>query len=225
MKKSLGLLTGMTALLLVACQNNTQPTQETTTQPTEETTTTASNDLKNGLADTSKGLYIIVNKKHKVGPEYAPGENPEAGEHVRALIQAMQQQGFAINDNYSGYRSYEYQTTLYNNYVSRDGVAAADRYSARPGYSEHQTGLAFDILNASGALLGDGENDGPAIEWLHSHMHEYGFVLRFPEGKEDSTGYQAEAWHVRYVGDIATDIYNSGKTLEEYFNVEGGGYE
>ena len=136
----------------------------------------------------------------------------------------MQELGYPISDSYSGYRSYDYQTELYNNYVAREGQVAADTYSARPGYSEHQTGLAFDILDSHGNLL-DGTEYHDAIHWLHTHAHEYGFIIRFQPGKEAITGYQAEAWHLRYVGDKATDIYNSGLSLEEYFGVPGGNYE
>ena len=167
---------------------------------------------------------MVVNKKHKLPADYNPGENPNAGENVREIIKKMQELGFSISNQYSGFRSYEYQTKLYQNYVNKDGKEAADTYSARPGYSEHQTGLAFDILNGAGGLLGENPQDEKAIEWLHSHAHEYGFIVRFQEGKEAITGYQAEAWHLRYVGDIAEKIYTSNLTLEEYFGVEGGNY-
>ena len=82
----------------------------------------------------------------------------------------MQELGYPISDSYSGYRSYDYQTKLYNDYVDREGQAAADTYSARPGYSEHQTGLAFDILDSHGNLL-DGPEYSDAIHWLHTHAH------------------------------------------------------
>ena len=179
-------------------ENKADSTQATAT--TEQTTVTT--QKSNGEADLSLGIQMVVNKKHKLPADYNPGENPIAGEKVRELIQKM----------------------LYQNYVNKDGKEAADTYSARPGYSEHQTGLAFDILNGSGGLLGENPQDEKAIKWLHSHAHEYGFIVRFLEGKEAITGYQAEAWHLRYVGDIAEKIYTSKQTLEEYFGVEGGNY-
>ena len=169
-------------------------------------------------------LDIVVNKKHALPADYAPGENPTAVAQLKKLIHKMQELGYPINNSYSGYRSYEYQTKLYNNYVAQEGKKAADTYSARPGYSEHQTGLAFDILDSSGNLL-EGDQYKDAIHWLHTHAHEYGFIVRFQEGKEAITGYIPEAWHLRYVGDRATDIYNSGLSLEEYFGVPGGDYE
>ena len=210
---------------LTACHSTTTENKTETTQATASTEqTTVTTKKSNGEADLSLGIQMVVNKKHKLSADYNPGENPIAGEKVRELIQKMQELGFSISNQYSGFRSYEYQTQLYQNYVNKDGKEAADTYSARPGYSEHQTGLAFDILNRTGGLLGENPQDEKAIEWLHSHAHEYGFIVRFQEGKEAITGYQAEAWHIRYVGDIAEKIYTSKQTLEEYFGVEGGNY-
>ena len=210
---------------LTACHSTTTENKTETTQTTATAEqTSAVTKQSNGEADLSLGIQMVVNKKHKLPANYNPGENPNAGEKVRELIKKMQELGFSISNQYSGFRSYEYQTKLYQNYVNKDGKEAADTYSARPGYSEHQTGLAFDILNGAGGLLGENPQDEKAIEWLHSHAHEYGFIVRFQEGKEAITGYQAEAWHLRYVGDIAEQIYTSKLTLEEYFGVEGGNY-
>ena len=240
------------SLILLGCSSKNTPAQTTTSsmattvQTTSTTTTTTTETTVNsteasseattvteattqaegasGKADLSLGYDIIVNKKHALPSTYAPGENPTAGQQVRALIHRMQELGYPISNTYSGYRSYDYQTKLYNNYVACEGQDAADTYSARPGYSEHQTGLAFDILDSHGNLL-DGPEYHDAIHWLHTHAHEYGFIIRFQPGKEAITGYQAEAWHLRYVGDKATDIYKSGLSLEEYFGVPGGDYE
>ena len=198
--------------------------QSQETPPTQEVPHSQHSSNSRGMADLSLGYDIIVNKKHALPANYAPGEDPTAGAQLRRLIGKMQELGYPISNSYSGYRSYQYQTQLYNSYVSREGQAAADTYSARPGYSEHQTGLAFDLIDHSGDLL-DGPENGQAIHWLHTHAHEYGFIIRFQVGKEAITGYQAEAWHLRYVGDKATDIYNSGLSLEEYFGVAGGDYE
>lgn len=177
----------------------------------------------NGAYFSVSGKYgpvIIVNKKYPLSPDYAPGEDPQALSAFWELILAMQDQGFAISDAYSGFRSYEHQASLYQNYVNRDGQAAADRYSARPGHSEHQTGLAFDLLDSDGQLL----EEPVASAWLANNAHHYGFVVRYLPGKEDVTGYMAESWHVRYIGPEAKDIYQSGLTLEEYYGVPGGDY-
>ena len=117
----------------------------------------------------------------------------------------------------SGYRSYSYQETLYNNYVNQDGKEEADTYSARPGHSEHQTGLAFDLntIDDSFAYTEEGK-------WVKDNCYKYGLILRYPKGKEDKTGYQYESWHLRYVGkELAQKLYNDGNwiTLEEHFNI------
>ena len=151
---------------------------------------------------------------------YNPGENPTAKAAFVRLRDDMINQGLNVGRSYSGFRSYDYQKTLYDNYVSRDGQAAADRYSARPGYSEHQTGLVFDLTDKSGNLL----EDSRASQWLKDNAHNYGFIVRFQAGKEASTGYMPEAWHIRYVGKEAKDIHDSGLSLEEYFGIEGGDY-
>lgn len=138
------------------------------------------------------------------------------------MLAAAKKQGFDFVA-FSGYRSFDYQTTLYNNYVNRDGQAAADRYSARPGYSEHQTGLAFDIGERGKENLWLTEEFGetPAGQWLLTNAQDYGFILRFPKNKEDITGYMYESWHYRYVGvDIAKEIKKKDITLEEYLGVK-----
>lgn len=163
---------------------------------------------------------MVVNKKHGLPANYAPQENAEAGAKIRQLIADMQRQGYAISSSYSGYRSYSYQSSLYNNYVNSYGQAQADRFSARPGYSEHQTGLAFDLKHSNGTLV----ETTPEVNWIAAHAHEYGFIVRYPSGKESVTGYMPEPWHLRYVGDQASAIYASGLTLEEYLGISGGGY-
>lgn len=116
----------------------------------------------------------------------------------------------------SGYRSYNYQVNLYNKYVKEDGAEAADTYSGRPGHSEHQTGLAVDVYNKK-TLYTNFEQTKEFI-WMQNHAHEYGFILRFPKGKEDETGYEYESWHYRYVGlEIAKYIHDNKITLEEYY--------
>lgn len=104
--------------------------------------------------------------------------------------------------------------------MNKDGQAAADRYSARPGYSEHQTGLVFDLTDKAGNLL----EDTAASNWLKNNAHHYGFVVRYQPGKEASTGYMPEAWHIRYIGKEADEVYHSGLSLEEYYGFEGGDY-
>lgn len=117
----------------------------------------------------------------------------------------------------SGYRSYYTQNTLYNNYVDRDGQEAADTYSARPGHSEHQTGLAFDLNTIDDSFTYTDEG-----KWVNNNCYRYGFIIRYPYGKDNITGYMHESWHLRYVGvELASKLYNNGDwiTLEEYYGI------
>ncbi|MFJ7953322.1 D-alanyl-D-alanine carboxypeptidase family protein [Lysinibacillus sp. NPDC096418] len=164
---------------------------------------------------------LIANKRYPLPSTFAPEEDKTARAALDTMLAAAKQQGFDLVA-FSGYRSFEYQTTLYNNYVKRDGVDAADRYSARPGYSEHQTGLAFDIGEKGKEDLWLTEEFGEtaAGQWLFTHADEYGFILRFPQNKEHITGYMYESWHYRYVGtEIAKEIKKQDITLEEYLGV------
>ena len=117
----------------------------------------------------------------------------------------------------SGYRSYDYQVSLYNRYVANDGKAAADTYSSRPGNSEHQTGLCFDLNSIEDSF--QYTNEG---KWINDNCYKYGFCIRFPKGKDAYTGYQYESWHLRYVGEeLSEKLYNNGDwiSLEEYFGI------
>lgn len=164
---------------------------------------------------------IIANKKYPLPKNYAPGENKEARRAFDKMASDAKKQGFNLTA-FSTYRSYEYQQTLYNRYVQKDGKVAADRYSARPGYSEHQTGLAFDIgeVGKENLWLSERFGESEAGKWLVNNAHNYGFILRYPKGKENITGYMYESWHFRYLGvDLATKVKESGLTLEEYLKI------
>ena len=221
-KKDKSSTTSLTAVTTA----QTPSTTISSASSTEETSSTAqAKDAQfNGSYYSVQGKYgevVIVNKKHPLSASYAPGEDPTAQAAFWQLLAAMQAVGLDVSSQYSGFRSYETQANLYNSYVARDGQANADRYSARPGYSEHQTGLAFDLMDSSGNLL----QEPSVVNWLAQHAHEYGFIVRYTEGKEAITGYMTETWHIRYIGQEATDIYQSGLSLEEYFGVAGGDYE
>ena len=129
------------------------------------------------------------------------------------MADAAAREGLRIY-NASAYRSYTTQKWVYQRYVNQEGTQEADTYSARPGCSEHQTGLALDINTAS---LSDHFEETEEYAWLVENSWRYGFILRFPEGKEEITGYQFEPWHYRYVGPAAARVcYENGWTLEEY---------
>ena len=185
--------------------------------------------------------YAIVNKKHSVSSSYVPnylttpnvsrrGEllmTYDAAKALEKMFAAAKNDGVTLVGG-SGYRSYATQQGTYNYWVGVYGQQTADTISARAGYSEHQTGLAIDISDASGAtyLSTSFENTAEG-KWLRNHAHEYGFVLRYLKGKESVTGYAYEPWHFRYIGtEYSYKIYNNGNyyTLEEYFGVAGGDY-
>ncbi len=168
------------------------------------------------------GGLLVVNKVYALPSTYNPGIIPVAQKGVDAMVSAAKANGVYLSV-ISSYRSYSYQKTLYENYVKRDGQAAADRYSARPGHSEHQSGLAFDFGGTNqNHWLESSFADTAEGRWLAANAHKYGFILRYPKGKESITGYMFEPWHFRYVGSgEAPKIKASGKTLEEYLNVRG----
>ena len=236
MRKRYLILSGLLALTLAACSQEKPATSETQTSTEEKTVQEGTVGSKSQEASQKKaevvnkgdyysvqGKYdeiVIANKHYPLSKDYNPGENPTAKAELLKLIAAMQEAGFPISDHYSGFRSYETQTQLYQDYVNKDGKAEADRYSARPGYSEHQTGLAFDLIGTDGDLV----TEEKAAQWLLDHAADYDFVVRYLKGKEKETGYMAEEWHLRYVGKEAKDIAASGLSLEEYYGFEGGDY-
>lgn len=158
---------------------------------------------------------LIANKTYSLPESYNPGTLlSECQKAFSEMQSAAAKEGLNIW-NASGFRSYELQQSLYNRYCDRDGKEAADRYSARPGHSEHQSGLAIDLNEITNAFKNTKEG-----RWVAENCHKYGFILRYPEGKEAQTGYMYEPWHIRYVGvNMATKIYNSGLCLEEYFGI------
>ena len=167
-----------------------------------------------------KGV-LIVNKKIPLPASYNKGEDSKARAAFEKMAEAAKGEGMELVA-FSGFRSYEYQKSLYDRYVKRDGKDAADRYSARPGYSEHQTGLAFDIgeKGKEDLWLTNAFGETKAGQWLAQNSHKYGFILRYPKGKEQVTGFMHESWHFRYLeGDLATKVYEAGVTLEEYLGI------
>ena len=157
---------------------------------------------------------LIVNKTYALPADYAPGVQPEAEAAFKEMQSAAWSEGLNIWIA-PGYRSYDYQSGLYQRYVNRSGKAEADRYSARPGHSEHQTGLAFDLNSIDDSFADTAEG-----KWVAEHCHEYGFIIRYPKGAEDITGYIYEPWHIRYLGkETAEMVHNSGLTLEEYLGI------
>lgn len=170
-------------------------------------------DNKGGLTYI-QGI-LVVNKTYALPTTYNPGLNKNAMAAFDNMKKAAAKDGnnlFVV----SGFRSYSYQVTLYQRYVARSVQAEADRYSARPGHSEHQTGLALDLNSADSSFAGTKE-----AVWLAKNSYKYGFIVRYPKGKESITGYMYEPWHMRYLGiDNATKVFNSGLCLEEYLKID-----
>ena len=165
----------------------------------------------------------------RIRPDYTASNREASGQYMtreaadafNALAADAASQGYEIVVT-TAYRNYGFQSTLYNNYVAKDGQAAADTYSARPGYSEHQTGLSADVSSPSVnySLTQDYINTAEG-KWLAENCYRYGFIIRFPDGAEDITGYTYEPWHIRYVGqENAKQIYEQGITLEEFLGAE-----
>ena len=173
---------------------------------------------------------LIVNKTYSVPSSYVPVNSSESisgdrcnnclNEEVMKAFGLMKSDATGLGLNLyiaSGYRSYAYQERLYNNYVSVSGKEGADTYSARPGHSEHQTGTCFDLNTVDDSFANTSEG-----RWVNENAYLYGFIIRYPKGKETLTGYQYESWHLRYVGvDLAKKLYNNGNwiTLEEYYGI------
>lgn len=194
-----------------------------------------SNDGSSGTqtyptATTDPQVTKVYNKKNPIGESYAPTDlvsvgngqqlRSEASNSLDMMSSAAGAEGVVLTPQ-SGYRSYSYQKTLYEGYVKNEGQEKADTYSARPGYSEHQTGLALDF-----SPIDDTFDDTNAYKWLVKNAYKYGWILRYPSDKASTTGYMYEPWHWRYVGiTVANDMRNKGvSTLEEYFGIVGGDY-
>ncbi len=182
------------------------------------------------LSNKLNKITILVNKYIYLPEDYTPNNltniKEEFTNSTRQLVyeakEAFEKMATAAKDqNYtiraiSAYRSYDYQKGLYDNYVKKDGIEKADTYSARPGYSEHQTGLVVDIDNAKTDY--NNFETTEEFKWMQENAHNYGFILRYPKDKENITGYEYESWHYRYVGkEIATFIINNNLTFDEYY--------
>lgn len=161
---------------------------------------------------------LIANKTFSLSNSYNPGNLTDEFNNNFSILQSdAKNEGFDLKV-ISGFRSYSSQKSTYNGWVNKYGQAKADTLSARPGHSEHQTGLAADInsLNQSWGNTDEGK-------WLNNNCYKYGFIIRYPYGKDHITGYIYEPWHIRYVGkDLAEKLYNDGNwiTLEEYFGID-----
>jgi D-alanyl-D-alanine carboxypeptidase len=220
--------------------NNSQTTTDEKTQEDTQTVTqsqsteTVTGDLGASGNFESGSITQIANKQYSLSSSYVPDDlvwldlpstrdtqmRSEAATALTELFNAAQSDGIELYCC-SGYRSYETQSELYQWNVDTYGQTEADLVSAKPGTSEHQLGLAMDVTSESvGFDLLESFGQTEEGQYIADHAHEYGFIIRYPQGKTAITGYSYEPWHLRYLGvDVATDIYNSGKTMEEYYGL------
>ena len=217
-------------------QNPEEPQEPEEAEP-EEVDPVQGEDEPAVIIENPEELDVLVNKKRKLPENYVPEDlvtlsglptvlsNPEvnqlrsaACQALKELFTAAEEEGYELHAR-SGYRSYYTQASLYSSYVDNYGRAAADMYSAKPGRSEHQTGLSIDITcQALNYKLDTTFAETEEGKWVAENAHTYGYIIRYPKGKEEITGYAYEPWHIRYLGtELAEKIYESGLTMEEYF--------
>ncbi|ENQ3113128.1 M15 family metallopeptidase [Bacillus cereus] len=215
---------------------------KTNHETSENSINNEKNSKQNGssskIASSFASIQAVVNKEYGLPEDYKPEDlvvpnvpfsfsgtleksylRKEAAEALESLFDLAKKEGIQLNA-VSGFRSYDYQKKLYANNVKRQGQEHTDRFSAKPGHSEHQTGLTMDVSSKSAnnelELTFANTKEG---KWLKENAHRAGFIIRYPKGKESITGYAYEPWHIRYVGDIAESIYKKKLTLEEYMNL------
>ena len=224
--------------LLIHRSNHTDPATSNTTDKASN----AFDKTQHSLTDPTS-IWVVVNKPHALNPiNYKPADlvvpnvplrvpGNESMQMRKVAADALEQLFAGAKQNglnlmlASGYRSYDYQVGLYNGYVKSTGQAAADQSSARPGHSEHQTGLAVDVEPATKKCELDAcFAQTPEGQWVAANAYKYGFIIRYTADKVDVTGYEYEPWHLRYIGTpLATKLHQQGvETLEEFFNVSGG---
>ncbi len=235
------LVIGAGLLYKVLTQNSSEPV--TTAQPevsehVDKTTDENSFDKDQYSLSDPNSIWVIVNKRRSIPIDFVPdltvasvrlrlarseqqmNINTQTAPAIEAMFIAAQNEGVTLVFG-SGYRSGALQRQFYESYKAKDGQAAADTYSARPGHSEHQTGFSVDLTSPDGRChLQTCWQDTAEGKWAAANAYKYGFILRYPQGKENITGYQYEPWHFRFVGkELAAEIQKTGQTLEEFFNL------
>ncbi|BFT70250.1 D-alanyl-D-alanine carboxypeptidase family protein [Paenibacillus sp. P36] len=217
-------------------QTSTKPVQSPSASPKTSSTPSKSDGLQ--VIAKPESVTVLVNKQFSLPSSYEPTDlvypdipftfaekiekrkmRSVAAEAIEKLVAGAKKDGINIA-GVSAYRSYATQKSLFQRYVQKDGEEKAKMYSAVPGTSEHETGLAIDVSGSDGKCAAEDCFGGTKeANWLEKHVQEYGFVIRYPKGKEKITGYQYEPWHIRYVGvDTAKDMVAKKMTMEEYYN-------
>lgn len=185
----------------------------------------ASEFSSNSSASLPRPTYLegilIVNKTYSIAPDFATALDPQLVTAFHEMNKELAGSGLSLTIQ-SGFRSNETQKIIHESYKAKNGKESAELYSARPGHSEHETGLAIDVTSSvSSKPTGTAFSATEEYAWLMENAHRFGFIIRYPEGKENWTGYHFEPWHLRYVGvEFATKLYNQNKCIEEYFRIE-----
>ena len=218
----------------ISGQTNNNSSNNTTNNNSSSNNSSNNNSQNNSSSHKTEVIdgvtyidnILIVNKTYSLPQNYKPANangdncNECLDPYAYSAFEGIKQETEALGLNLyisSGYRSYSNQKNIYNDNVNQDGKEAADTYSARPGHSEHQTGLAFDLNT-----IDDSFANTPEGKWVVDNCYKYGLIIRYPKGKEHITGYKYEPWHLRFVGvELANKLYNNGDwiTLEEYFGI------
>lgn len=233
------LLTGCVELSGASEQKNEQPaevvvsTQEQQVQPISEPKA----DTAVPIPSNPSSIGVLVNKQYTLPADYVPADlvqpnvkfsswekdekklmRKEAAQALEQLFNEADRQGIELIA-VSGYRSYKRQQAIYQSAMKRKGKEDTAKYNAMPGHSEHQTGLSIDVSsNSAGLALDESFANTKEGKWLAEHAHEFGFIIRYPKGEEEITGYEYEPWHIRYVGkEMAQEIKARGIVLEEYY--------
>lgn len=216
------------ATIGVAKAEDKEDTEESTEDKSESKSCEREVELKKKDGNYYLDDTLIVNKVYPLSKDYNPGASDELKSSIDKMIEDAKKEdldiGIAGDASLYGFRSYSTQETLYNDYVDRDGEKEANKYSAKPGHSEHQSGLTVDIKDNkdSSTDLKESFGETSAGKWVEENAHKYGLIIRYPKGKEDVHGYIYEPWHLRHVGeDIAKTVKENSITLEEYFGING----
>lgn len=239
------LIIGIFAFLKITSKQTEAPPNNQDSSRSSDINNKTSFDKNRYSLTEPTSIWVVVNKKFGIDTNFEPElivpsvklrlgpqeEQMQISKNISEDIQKLFEAAKTDNINLvfgSGFRSSELQRQFYESYKSRDGQDAADTYSARPGHSEHQTGLSADITSPSGQChLEICWEDTPEGKWLKDNSYKYGFIIRYPKDKQDITGYQYEPWHIRFVGiELATKLNGTNKTLEEFFDlVPSNSYE
>lgn len=212
--------------------------REQTEQPSQNKPEQGTFDKSLYPIDQPGSIWQIVNKNRALTEGYVPndlvtpavptrtatGDESQVSQKIAGALEALITDAGEAGHSLmlvSGYRSYDLQVSVYNRNVSELGQTEADKVSARPGTSEHQTGLAADVGRPDRHCeLEECFGETPEGQWVLAHAHEYGFIIRYLRGKESITGYQYEPWHLRYVGpELANELHQTGQTMEEFFGL------